>query len=247
MNYVTGQPSSIIVSNNLIANNGSNGVRIRCDTSLFINNTIVNNGGYGLFCDDYALYMRMVNCISWGNQYSSVYLLIADTLFSYSDVEGLQMNATPLFVSPSAGYGLSFDGLVADWSLSAASPCINAGDPVGLYPLVDLAGNPRVVGGRVDIGAFEFSGITSIGFDEWHDNVTLSPNPFSYFAVLEGPGIESIVRIEIFDLSGKRVKDFIPQNAERVRVDRNGLSDGIFVIRLTSHKNISTSIKFIVE
>ena len=64
----------------------------------------------------------------------------------------------PCFVDP--GYwdtnGVWFDG---DYHLLADSPCIDAGDPnyVAEPNETDLDGQPRVIGGRIDMGAFEYS------------------------------------------------------------------------------------------
>jgi hypothetical protein len=52
----------------------------------------------------------------------------------------------PLFANLSAG----------DFHLNAASPCINAGNNSFITNAIDLDGNPRIVGGIVDIGAYEF-------------------------------------------------------------------------------------------
>ncbi|MEM7393666.1 MAG: prolyl oligopeptidase family serine peptidase, partial [Verrucomicrobiota bacterium] len=50
-----------------------------------------------------------------------------------------------LFVNPGAG----------DYRLQFASPCINRGQNGSVSDLLDLAGNPRIVDGIVDMGAYE--------------------------------------------------------------------------------------------
>ncbi len=72
------------------------------------------------------------------------------------------------------------------YELSPGSPCIDAGtaDTTGLFlPATDLAGNPRVYGRRIDIGAYEFQ---DYGIDEpdtsFIHNLYLfqnTPNPFT--------------------------------------------------------------------
>ncbi|MHC4488743.1 MAG: right-handed parallel beta-helix repeat-containing protein [Planctomycetota bacterium] len=93
---------------------------------------------------------------------------------NYSDMDGWDTNiyvgddcmlnwgndnidADPCFVEP--GYwdvnGLWLDG---DYHLLPGSPCIDVGDPnyIAGTNETDLDGNPRVIGGRIDMGAYEF-------------------------------------------------------------------------------------------
>jgi predicted outer membrane repeat protein len=105
---------------------------------------------------------------SWGNEHPSTinvdYSNIEDGATGvYVDTdctlnwgEG-NIDVDPLFVEP--GYwdtnGLWIDG---DYHLPAGSPCINAGDPnyIAEPNETDLDGRPRVIGCRIDMGAFEY-------------------------------------------------------------------------------------------
>ncbi|RMH69902.1 MAG: T9SS C-terminal target domain-containing protein, partial [Gemmatimonadetes bacterium] len=58
------------------------------------------------------------------------------------------IDADPMFVRPPAGAGVDYNGLAADWSLVAESPCIDAGFEGDVPP---PGGEPRV-----DMGSYEF-------------------------------------------------------------------------------------------
>jgi hypothetical protein len=109
----------------------------------------------------------LANCILRG-QGPQVYTYDSTTVtIRYTDVAGGQSQAA----SPSSGLTWGPGNTSADpqftapsednYRLKPSSPCIDAGDPdyAPEAHAIDLDGNPRVVGGRVDMGAYEFQGI----------------------------------------------------------------------------------------
>lgn len=66
------------------------------------------------------------------------------------------IDADPLFQNPAAG----------DYHLMAGSPCINSGDPSGNYAgQTDIDGDQRILFGRVDMGADEFSEAAAVSLN----------------------------------------------------------------------------------
>lgn len=148
----------------------SGGGLSRCNGTIQ-NNTIVENvahSGGGL--SNCTGLIR--NCIIWGNKNGQIYDSGADV--HYSDIEGGysgtgSLDADPCFVEP--GYWVLRDDpnivvepndpnaiwIEGDYHLLPDSPCIDAGDPnyIAEPNETDLDGKPRVMGGRIDIGAYE--------------------------------------------------------------------------------------------
>ena len=84
--------------------------------------------------------------------------------YSNSDVSipGVgNINSDPLFVNPTAGNDTTYNALLADWTLSACSPAINAGNDSIASDSLDLAGNARKYN-RVDMGVYEMKFDNSI-------------------------------------------------------------------------------------
>ncbi len=99
------------------------------------------------------------NCIVYFNTATNGanYLQEHGGVLNYSSVTPMPTNGignitnAPLFVDAGAG----------DYRLLADSPCINAGNNAFAPGDTDLDGNPRIVSGTVDIGAYEFQGTGS--------------------------------------------------------------------------------------
>jgi len=166
-------PSGMIV-NNVIAGNlgedGAGGGIILYNSSLTIANcTITDNEGYyggqsGIWLMDSSSAV-VTNSIVWGNYkdqiscYQSSYAQVR-----YSNVEGGyegigNIDVNPCFVNPGYWEWCPLRWVDGDYHLRADSLCINAGDPnyVAEPNETDLDGKPRVIGGRIDIGAYEYS------------------------------------------------------------------------------------------
>ena len=99
------------------------------------------------------------NCIVYFNTTGDYY----DSTLNYCCTTPMPTNGvgnvtnTPLFVDYAGG----------DLRLQSNSPCINAGNNVYAPGPTDLDGNPRFVGGTVDIGAHEFQGAGSVISYAW--------------------------------------------------------------------------------
>ncbi len=109
--------------------------------------------GGGIYCY-YSYPSTVVNSIFWDDSPQEIYLSYASINITYSDIKGGwagtgNINSNPLFVG---------DG---DYHLQSNSPCIDAGSNTALgIPASDKDGNPRIVNGVIDMGAYEFQGIT---------------------------------------------------------------------------------------
>lgn len=166
--------SNSIISNCRVTGNwvrSEGAVNCRYQSRLIIDNCTIaeNRAGRhyelqdsGVYCsDDSTLIVN--NSILWGGTFENSSPDPNNIAVTYSDIQGGwegegNIDAEPCFVE--AGYwdvnGVWGEG---DYHLLAGSPCIDAGDPNYIAEVneKDLDGNPRVIGGRIDMGAYEYS------------------------------------------------------------------------------------------
>ena len=82
----------------------------------------------------------------------------------------------PVFVNQSGG----------DYHLQSLSPCINAGNNASVTTTNDLDGNPRIVGGTVDVGAYEYQTPHSVISYAWLQQYGLPTDGSVDFADRDG-------------------------------------------------------------
>jgi len=104
-----------------------------------------------------------------------------------------------------------------NYELAWNSPCIDAGtrDTTGLnLPATDLAGNPRISGNRIDIGAYEWQNVSTDEEPLINDLITFtnSPNPFStgtrIVCSLKGMHKDDSIEISIYNVLGQLIHTF---------------------------------------
>jgi len=148
-----GGANGSVLINCLLADNFAGYIGGGAINSTLINCTVVSNVAAAYAGSIWGSTLQ--NCIVY---YNSSYYTNTDTSAGYSlsnccvsfpltGVSGANnFTNPPLFANLSAG----------DYHLNAASPCINAGNNSSIATGTDLDGNPRIVGGIVDLGAYEF-------------------------------------------------------------------------------------------
>ena len=120
----------------------------------------------------------------------------------------------------------NFLGMWGDpYMIADGSPCIDAGTLANLpdfieLPEFDLAGNPRIVGDSIDIGAYEWNS-TIVGFNEIGPGnreekpklLKASPNPFDWGTYLsveaEAKVKEKGIKVEVYDNYGRLVRSIL--------------------------------------
>ncbi len=152
-----GWDSGAMIANNLIIGNSGPGGGVECWQSApsIVNNTMVGNLPAGVRCNGCS--PEIINCIVWGNYVGQITDFVhgvpaVNAIVKHSCVEsgfsGIgNISGEPLFVDSTNG----------DYHLQPDSPCIDTGDPnyVAEPNETDLDGKPRVIGGLVDMGAYE--------------------------------------------------------------------------------------------
>lgn len=229
LGYLRSNPTRPLTGNLFTGNTAQFfGGAISCNKANphFINNTIAGNSsasyGGGFYCNDSAVPV-LINCMIYDNfafEGPQVYIWDVNSLpeFYYCNIQGGKEAFSGTggigFNSPYMNNLDTLPGFTGvephPYALSDSSPCINAGNPdtTGLMlPLLDLAGNQRIVGGIIDIGAYEnISGSTGLVNPISDIVFNCYPNPFRDEVIFSFPGKQDgISSLVIIDSRGVEV------------------------------------------
>lgn len=235
------------------------------NSSPVITNCVIygNTAGQGGAMYNFSSNPIITNTIIWDNiaysdgngmfNYSSV------PIVSYSDMQdgaaggNGNISLDPLFTDAANG----------DYSLKSTSPCINAGTPdtTGLQiGNSDIAGELRIAGTAIDMGAYEFQGATvpvqlsrftgilqsGIALLQWESGVE---NHLSRYLVEKSPDAISFVTVGNLMAKGSnsQYSYSLPQNEGlafyRIQmVDDNGNNSNSNIIRLSINGNSKISL-----
>lgn len=241
---------ALYLTNSLIGNNSSNGAGGGIISQPFVNTvskitncTISNNtSSFGAGVTGKS---DFINSIVWSNH------------SDYEESNGTDFQPTVMYHSLIEGRSTSGDGggnidasnpsLVVfvnsqsgDYSLASGSPLIEAGNN-SLYNAAggnaddkDMAGNLRLIGDKIDIGAYEFSGEMGVSNIN-KNNISIYPNPFKNVIIISE--IKDINSIFVNDVSGKLIKKFNPAK----EINLSFLKEGLYFINIQMNDgNIKT-------
>ncbi|MHC4574805.1 MAG: S8 family serine peptidase [Planctomycetota bacterium] len=178
------EPSSII-RNNSLCGSGNTGIHVNFKEpgeELFIANTTIadkgtgSSGSYGISTwveSGASGCVHVDNCIVWGYEYSGFDPEPGVTYdVTYSCIQDPEYVGDPEVTGNICTDPLFENADPEDCHLAPNSPCIDAGDPNGDYTgQEDIEGQPRVMAGRVDMGADEFCGIFNLDQELWYDSI----------------------------------------------------------------------------
>ena len=143
-------------------NGGGGGIAMNSTHATIINCTLIGNSVTVLNCanDIYLVNGKIVNTIICSPNGVAPAKSIEKTggEISYCLIPAVDVGGEGNFTADNPGFR---NPDKCDYSLSSSSPCLNKGDDSywqGVEKPLDLAGHPRISHGKVDVGAYEFTG-----------------------------------------------------------------------------------------
>jgi hypothetical protein len=150
-------------------------------------NNCTLTGNWSDYLGGGAYYGVLNNCIVYFNAGPGLLPNYSGSVLNYSCATPLpsgpgNIASDPLFVDPNAWSNLR---------LQPNSPCVNAGNNGYVTWTYDLDSQPRISGGTVDMGAYEFQGDGLSGFSAWLWQYGLSTDGSADYADTDQDGMNN--------------------------------------------------------
>jgi hypothetical protein len=180
--YSSSLNNCLIVSNT--AGNGGGiygGLATNCTVVLNTATNITGSGGGGV---DGGSGAWLYNCIVYYNAALSGSNNTGakfNNSCTVPNLVGAGITNAPLLVGPADG----------NFHLQSNSPCINSGNNAYVSTATDLDGNPRIAGGTVDVGAYEYQSPSSILSYAWAQQFGLPTDGLADAADTDSDGMSN--------------------------------------------------------
>ncbi|MEW6620220.1 MAG: right-handed parallel beta-helix repeat-containing protein [bacterium] len=150
------------ITNNTILENTCDGIDCDYSSPTITNNTISGNGWYGIYF--FSSSPQITNNIIVNNRWYGIYRASGNPTMNYNDIWN---NSSGNYGNCSPGPNdISLDPQfisLTDFHFQSNSPCIDFGSNTAIGTITtDKDGNPRIVNGIVDMGAYEFQGTPTV-------------------------------------------------------------------------------------
>jgi hypothetical protein len=218
--------------NNKIINN----IAYTNSQSLLMTNPYTSNSGNTI---DYNIYYCLAGTASaqfeWANK---------DYTGFAAYQTGSKMDAHGLFVNP------LFVSLTPDLHLQQTSPAIDIGSVIDSVGTLDIDGNPRIVNGKITIGAQEKTNTTGINNQESLSPRSFElnqnyPNPFNPSTTISySIPQQSVVTLKVYDILGNEVATLVNEVQQVgnhiITFNAGKLTSGIYFYKLTAGGFVQT-------
>jgi hypothetical protein len=169
----------VIISNTASVSGGGSYASGLTNCTVAGNSAVQGGGIYTGTLRNSIIYYNSDQGTGTSNYYSGNFFAFCDT--SPLPVGVGNITNEPDFVALAGG----------DFHLSSNSPCINSGNNTGLPAGTDMDGNPRIVGGTVDMGAYECQSPALMVYYTWLQSYGLSTETLKIYNDSDGDGMNN--------------------------------------------------------
>lgn len=199
--------------------------------------------------------VTLQNCIIWNNSASSgvgpqfyVRGSGAQVIATYSDIDMTGQNGPHVISGPGTGNinmdpqfqdilnGIGTDNcwLTQDDGLmpTVFSPCVDAGDPAGVYA-TDILGLSRITAGTVDMGAYEVLLNNGIEDGQAENSILAFPNPAKNWVTIRSRETlpSPLPKIKISNLMGQQMEAEQEIHPSEIRIHLGSLPAGVYQVQ----------------